>query len=89
MGVLIYAKHLDTLAQFYSDVLQLAEEPKPERCTIWIVGAARPWYIFLLHAIPVQYAEDIVIAIPPQPREESAFGSFSVMCMIWRTLHSI
>lgn len=89
MGVLIYAKHLDTLAQFYSDVLQLAEEPSQSDAQYGLLALQGRGIHLLLHAIPVHYAEDIVITVPPQPREESALKFFCYVHDLAHTLNLI
>ncbi len=71
-GVLFYAKHLDSLARFYRELLQLrvlASEPDH-------VIAANDDIQLVIHAIPPHIAADIAIATPPAPREEQAIKPF-------------
>lgn len=89
MGVLIYAKNLDTLAQFYSSVLQLADEPSQSDPQYGLLALQGRGIHLLLHAIPAQYAEDIVITVPPQPREECALKFFCYVHDLAHTLNLI
>lgn len=71
-GVLLYAKHLDNLARFYRELLQLrilASAPDH-------VIAANDDIELVVHAIPPPIAADIAIATPPAPREEQAIKPF-------------
>lgn len=71
-GVLIYAKNLDRLAQFYRELLDLrvlasdAEHVVAENDDIQLV----------LHAIPHHLASEISISTPPEPRHEQAIKPF-------------
>ena len=71
-GVLIYAENLEAMSRFYAELLGLrvlasdAEHVVAENNDIQLV----------LHAIPAQYAAEITIASPPEPREEQAIKPF-------------
>ena len=71
-GVLIYARHLETLARFYRELLELrvlaadAEHVVAECDDIQLV----------LHVMPPQFAAEVTIAAPPEPREQQAIKPF-------------
>jgi predicted enzyme related to lactoylglutathione lyase len=71
-GVLVYAKNLGTLAQFYEELLGLrvlasdSEHVVAENNDIQLV----------LHAMPAHLAAEVTIASPPRPREEQAIKPF-------------
>lgn len=71
-GVLIYAKQIDEVSEFYSQVLDL-------RC----VHADAEHHVLhsedvrlIIQAIPASIANSIEIAVPPKPREEQAIKPF-------------
>lgn len=71
-GVLIYAKHLESLSQFYEQTLDMrvlaadSNHRVIENTDLQLV----------LHAIPAHIASGIEIDSPPQPREEQAIKPF-------------
>jgi putative intracellular protease/amidase/predicted enzyme related to lactoylglutathione lyase len=67
-SLVVYAKDIQQVAAFYQRVLQLAvAEEAPSH--VLLEGGG---YEIVVHAIPEAIAADIVIASPPQPREETA-----------------
>ncbi|HMS02005.1 MAG TPA: VOC family protein [Gemmatimonadaceae bacterium] len=71
-GVLIYAADLDRLSTFYQQVLG---------ATVRLADAMHhvlqsPDVQLIIHAIPPEYAEGIVIGAPPVPREDQAIKPF-------------
>ncbi len=71
-GVLIYAKHLDEVSAFYERVL--GARVLHEDCEHKVLQSQDAQLI--IHAIPAQYAESIVVAKPPAAREAQAFKPF-------------
>lgn len=71
-GVLIYAKHLDTVSRFYSQVLDMKCLHADAERHILHSGDVQ----LIIHAIPPHIADSIEIAVPPQPREEQAIKPF-------------
>lgn len=71
-GVLIYAKTLAPVAAFYEQVLgaRVAHADAEHR----VLEA--PDGQLIIHVIPPQYSADIVIAVPPEPREEQAIKPY-------------
>lgn len=67
-GMLIYAKDMIAMSAFYESTLGMRVEFADDQYRILADGDAQ----LILHAIPVQIAADIVIAVPPEPREEQA-----------------
>ena len=70
-SVMIYAKDLARMANFYGDTLGLAALPE-NRTDKWAefeAGGVR----LALHAIPPHIAADIKILTPPEAREETPF----------------
>lgn len=71
-GVLVYARHLESLARFYRELLSLevlvadTEHVVAETDDIQLV----------LHAMPPHLAAEVTIASPPAPREQQAFKPF-------------
>lgn len=71
-GVLIYARHLESLARFYRELLELevlaadSEHVVAESDDIQLV----------LHAMPPHLADEVTIASPPAPREQQAIKPF-------------
>lgn len=71
-GVLIYAKHLEPMSAFYEALLGarvLMADPQHR-------VLQSPDVQLIIHAIPPQFAADIRIRQPPQPREEQAIKPF-------------
>ena len=71
-GVLIYAKHLDTVSRFYSQVLDMNCLHADADRHILHSGDVQ----LIIHAIPPHIADSIEIAVPQQPREEQAIKPF-------------
>ena len=71
-GVLIYAKDLERLSRFYEAVLGAAVVAADADHRV----LQSPQAQLILHAIPAPYADQIVITVPPTPREEQAFKPF-------------
>lgn len=67
-GLVIFAKNKDKVSEFYQQALSLkvAESDKTHDL---LVGSGQE---VVVHAISKAYAESIVIATPPEPRDESA-----------------
>ena len=79
-GIFIYAKHLDTLAGFYGDVLGMAElHGSPE-----LKVMASPDLQLVVHAIPEPIAATIQLARPPVRRESAAIKFFHTVPSIER-----
>lgn len=68
-GFVIYAKNKKRVSAFYRRTLGLSLVE--EESTHDVLRG--PGVEIVVHAIPPQYAAEIVIAKPPKPREESAF----------------
>lgn len=71
-GVLIYAKHLESLSQFYEQTLDMR-----------VLAADSDHRVIenedqqlVIHAIPSHIAAQIAITAPPQPREEQAIKPY-------------
>jgi len=71
-GVLIYAKHLDIVSAFYERVLEARVLHADDEHKVLQSQDAQ----LIIHAIPAQYAQSIVIAKPPAAREEQAIKPF-------------
>lgn len=71
-GVLIYAKNLGTLSRYYQELLDLRVVAADNQHRV----AENDDIQLVLHAIPAQYADEISISSPPQPREEQAIKPF-------------
>ncbi|MBK6795976.1 MAG: hypothetical protein IPG76_04035 [Acidobacteria bacterium] len=71
-GVLIYAKHLEEVSTFYERVLGARVLHADNEHKVLLAQDAQ----IIIHAIPAQYAESIVIAKPPVAREEQAIKPF-------------
>ena len=71
-GVLLYAKDVNRLAQFYAQVLGLREV---HREAAWVVLASSALEL-VIHAIPQAVAENIHIGTPPQRRANVAMKFF-------------
>jgi predicted enzyme related to lactoylglutathione lyase len=64
----LYAKDLGALAAFYQQVLEVAPTHEEATHVVLPVGGGRLW----VHAIPAAFAASIVIARPPELREDAA-----------------
>ena len=71
-GTLVYAKHLDTVSQFYERVLGA----RVVHADADHLVLATPDMQLIVHAIPPHIAADITLASPPEPREEQAFKPY-------------
>ena len=71
-GVLIYAKHLASVSDFYEQVLgaQVLHADAEHRVL------QSPDVQLIIHAIPLHYAGRVVIEVPPVPREDQAIKPF-------------
>jgi predicted enzyme related to lactoylglutathione lyase len=71
-GVLIYAKDLARMSTFYETLLDATVLHADGDHRVLQSEDAQ----LIVHAIPAQYAEGIVITTPPEPREEQAIKPF-------------
>lgn len=71
-GVLIYAKNLVAVSCFYEKVLGAKVLHADEEHRVLQSPDAQ----LIIHAIPAQYSDAIVIEVPPVPREEQAIKPF-------------
>jgi predicted enzyme related to lactoylglutathione lyase len=77
-GVLIYAKNLLAVSAFYEKLLGASVLQSDEMHRVLQSPDAQ----LIIHAIPPQFADDIVITVPPVPREEQAIKPFfTVACL--------
>jgi predicted enzyme related to lactoylglutathione lyase len=77
-GVLFYAKNLKAVSAFYETLLNAKVLHADEMHRVLQSPDAQ----LIIHAIPPQYADDIVIAVPPMPREDQAIKPFfTVDCL--------
>ncbi|WMW80594.1 VOC family protein [Undibacterium cyanobacteriorum] len=72
LGVLLYAKELATLADFYQQVLHLERDAEQSDLEHGLMVLQSSDMELTLHHIPSNYAQEIEISIPPQAREETA-----------------
>ena len=71
-GVLIYAKNLALVSAFYERVL--GARVVHSDCEHWVLQS--PDVQLIIHAIPQQFVDGIVIGNPPVPRENQAIKPF-------------
>ena len=71
-GVLVYAKDLLAVSAFYEQVLAARVLHADDEHRI----LQSPDVQLIIHAIPPQYRNQIVIDVPPVPREEQAIKPF-------------
>lgn len=71
-GSLIYALHLEPMRAFYAQVLGMQVRLQDDAHAVLENLDAQ----LVLHAIPPAYAEGIVIASPPEPRDTQAIKPF-------------
>lgn len=71
-GLFVYAKTLTTMAAFYETLLAMTRVHASDD----LVVLQSPDLQLVLHAIPRHIADDIVIDVPPQPREDAALKFF-------------
>ena len=71
-GVLIYAKDLDALAHFYTQVLGMKELHRTAEIIVLESAALQ----LVIHAIPAPIAAQVHISTPPQRRENVALKFF-------------
>jgi predicted enzyme related to lactoylglutathione lyase len=72
VGVLIYAKQLNVVSLFYERVLGASVLHADAEHRV----LQSPDVQVIIHAIPAQFAESIIIDAPPVPREEQAINPF-------------
>lgn len=71
-GVLIYAKNLQAMSTFYQRLLGMRVLLSDDEHVVLESLDCQ----LILHAIPAQIADHIVIAVPPQLREEQAIKPY-------------
>jgi catechol 2,3-dioxygenase-like lactoylglutathione lyase family enzyme len=71
-GVVIYARHLDVMSRFYENVLGLRRLVADDEHHV----LESPDIQVVLHVIPPHIAATVVIAVPPELREEQAIKPF-------------
>jgi predicted enzyme related to lactoylglutathione lyase len=71
-GVLIYAKNLLSLSAFYERILDAKVLHEDEEHRVLQSTDVQ----LIIHAIPLQYSQSIVIESPPVAREEQAIKPF-------------
>jgi predicted enzyme related to lactoylglutathione lyase len=71
-GVLFYAKELLTVSTFYEKVLDAKVLHADDEHRVLQSPDAQ----LIIHAVPPQYSDSIVIEVPPVPREEQAIKPF-------------
>lgn len=71
-GLFVYAKTLATMAAFYETLLSMTRVHASDD----LVVLQSPDIQLVLHAIPRHIAGDIVIDVPPLPREDAALKFF-------------
>lgn len=71
-GLFVYAKSLATMVAFYETLLAMTRVHASDD----LVVLQSPDFQLVLHAIPRHIADDIVIEVPPQPREDAALKFF-------------
>lgn len=71
-GTLIYAKQLDLVSSFYERVLNASVLHADSEHKVLQSADAQ----LIIHAIPAEFADTIVIAVPPMPRQEQAIKPF-------------
>lgn len=71
-GVLIYAKNLNVVSRFYQTLLDARLLHADEEHEVLANADTQ----VIVHAIPAQFSEAIVINVPPVPREEQAIKPF-------------
>ena len=71
-GVLIYAKHLQTLSMFYERVLGATVLRADSEHKV----LQTPDVQLIIHSIPPEFAASIDVAVPPVPRDRQAIRPF-------------
>lgn len=74
-GVLIYAKNLDLLAQFYAQILGMRELHRRDE----IVVLQSAHLQLLIHAMPAAIAAQVHVSTPPAKRENVALKFFATV----------
>jgi catechol 2,3-dioxygenase-like lactoylglutathione lyase family enzyme len=66
-GAVLFVKDLPGMRAFYGEMLQAqpVNKEQTDSYALFDLHGSR----FLLHAIPPEYASDVQLAFPPQPRE--------------------
>jgi len=80
-GLFVYAKDLQRLAGFYEAVAGMTRLHAGDE----LVVLESPDIQLLVHQIPAQIAQDIVITAPPQRREDSALKFFFTVADLVQT----
>ncbi len=76
-GTLIYAKDLARLASFYRQLLSMSEVHATEELVVLrSLAGCLPNGDLIVHQIPAHIAETIVVASPPELREDTAIKPF-------------
>ncbi|MBU2098801.1 MAG: hypothetical protein KKD00_08560 [Gammaproteobacteria bacterium] len=71
-GTLVYAKQMDLVSSFYERVLNARVLHADSEHKVLQSADAQ----LIIHAIPAEFADEIVIAVPPMPRQEQAIKPF-------------
>ncbi len=71
-GVLFYAKHIASVSNFYERLLDARVVHADEEHRVLQSPDAQ----LIIHAIPPPYAGDVVVEVPPVPRETQAIKPF-------------
>lgn len=71
-GLFVYAKDMQSLANFYASVLGLGRAHS--EASLIVLASAQ--FQLLVHAIPEHIAAEIIITVPPEHREEAALKFF-------------
>ena len=69
--VIMFAKDMGVMLRFYEEVLGLERHPGADD-TAEFVSLAAGGIDIALHAVPAEYADDIEIDDPPEPRRDCA-----------------
>jgi len=83
-GVLIYAKQLHAVSAFYERVLGASVMHADDDHRVLQSPDAQ----LIIHAIPPQFAAEIAIAVPPEPREEQAIKPFFTVRSLTEAEHT-
>ena len=71
-GLFVYAKDLERVSKFYESVARMSRIHETDELTV----LESPDIQLLVHKMPGQIAENIVISSPPQKRENTALKFF-------------
>ena len=84
-GILVYAKDIERLAAFYAAVAAMA----PLHATDELIVLQSADLQLLVHRIPAQIAEGIVVASPPVRREDCAIKFFFTVASMEEAASSV